>query len=142
MSRADTYTEILVLGGFGALLIFINAGLDMWTGTESGSPIQFIAWSITLGLAGVVVAILIALFVALYWKAPSAEEQRDFVTLVALFSAFSLWIGGGFLVGFILAFTAGILGLILTNISGSGRVTRTTVISEVTARPPPPRSGS
>ena len=111
--------EVLVLGVVGALLILANGIVDLIIAASSAAvsaPIQFTTDATTLGTVNVVLAILLMIFLGLYMGADGPGGLSVWGTLIAILGAFSLWVGGGFIVGFVLVFTAGVLAIVLANI--------------------------
>ena len=117
MTGADSATEVTVLGGVGTGLIFVNAIVDLLLGSIPSAPLQFSADALALGAAGVIVSILLTAFLFLYSDSVDTDAQSLWGMLLALMGAFSLWLGGGFLIGFVLVFAAGVLAVILARVS-------------------------
>jgi len=111
--------EVLLLGAVGTLLIFVSGVADFVLAASAASasaPIQFTSDAVTLGVVNMVLTVLLTIFLLVYRVADDAAGLSLVGTLIAIVSAFSLWVGGGFLVGFVLAFTAGVLAVVLANI--------------------------
>ena len=126
MVRAESF-EVAILGGIGALLIFVNGAFDAAWGVVTPAPVSISSSAVATGLSAITVAVLLAVFLWLYWDSPTTGEQRAYATLVALLGAISIWLGGGFYVGALLAFAAGLLGIILAKISEATQVLHTAV---------------
>jgi hypothetical protein len=112
--------DIAALGVLGAFFILLNAGVDLYAAAVGGSysaPLAFSNDFVGLGLANALIALSLVLFVRFYSIAKDQTARGTWCLLVTVFAAFSLWSGGGFLVGFVLSFTAGAIGIILTSSS-------------------------
>jgi len=142
MARADTYGGVLVLGVVGALLILGDGAVDLIVGAVVPTPLLFGLTVLQAGVPQVVLGILLLVFLGLYWDSVDPIDQRAYSTMVALLGAGSFWAGGGFIVGFVLVFAAGMLGIVLSTVSESGETTRSTVVGEAGGRAPPPGPSS
>jgi hypothetical protein len=112
---ADTHPriEVLLLGGLGALLILVNGIALLVLSTAQPASIQFTNDVESAGAASVFEALLLALFLVLYWVADQPGVRGVWAALIAMVGALSLWSGGGFLVGLVLTLTAGVVGILL-----------------------------
>jgi len=119
MPDQELPTEVLVLGAVGTLLIFANGVADLLLGFTVPAPLQFTTNATVAGMVGILLTVFMSIFLFLSWDSTDSREQSTWGTLLAMFAAFSLWLGGGFLVGFILAFAAGILIILLARFSSS-----------------------
>lgn len=108
--------EVLILGGLGTFLIFLNGVVYLVLGATFTAPIQFTTDAITVGLANILLTILLAALLWWYSDSPDPDDQGLSATLIVVVSAFTLWVGGGYDVGFVLAFTAGALGIVLAHL--------------------------
>jgi hypothetical protein len=120
MADEGSRYEVTVLGGLGALLILINGLVDFYVaavGSTYSAPVEFTNDLIGVGLVSVLFAVLLAVFVLLYHGSESSTTRGAWALLITIFAAFSLWTGGGFLVGFLLAFVGGVIGIVLAGSS-------------------------
>ena len=130
MTGADSATEVTVLGGVGTILILLNAIVDIAEGTVPSAPLQFSTDALALGAAGIFLTILLAVFLFRYSDSVDTDAQNLWGMLLAIAGAFSLWLGGGFLVGFVLVFSAGVLAVILAHVSEATQAYRLPITDE------------
>ncbi|HKN07199.1 MAG TPA: hypothetical protein VJ021_06340 [Thermoplasmata archaeon] len=116
MAGRDAAFGVVVLGAIGTLLIFVFGVVVLALAASVSAPIQFTTDVVTVGAVSILLAILSAIFLFLYWDSVDTGDQAAWGVLLALMGAFSLWVGGGFFVGFLLTFTAGIVAVILANL--------------------------
>jgi hypothetical protein len=116
MGGRDPAFEVVVLGGIGTFLIFLFGVVVLALAGSISGTVQVTADVDTLGAVSIFLAILSAIFLFLYWDSVDTGAQRVWGILLALMGAFSLLVGGGFLLGFLLNFTAGIVAVILANL--------------------------
>lgn len=112
----DPREEVLILGALGTFLIFAYGLATLVIGVTITAPAEFGQDALTVGLAGVALSIVLGILLFAYYGSTDSEVQSTLSLLIATFSAFSLWVGGGFVVGFILAFTGGVLGIVLAHL--------------------------
>jgi hypothetical protein len=111
--------EVLILGAIGGLLVLLNGAVDLWiaaTASAVSAPIQFTDDAAILGAVSILLAILLGVILLYYWVSVDSGALSLSGTFLAIVAAFSLWVGGGFLVGFVLSFTAGVLAVVLANL--------------------------
>lgn len=112
---ADSRIEVKMLVYPGAFLIFL-CGLVVaiagtyYSGIVSLSSIAVVD-SAAVGGAAMFLGILIGLLGWIYGGSP--ELHGGLGALIILVGSFSLWVGGGFLVGAVLVIVAGILAIVL-----------------------------
>ena len=116
MAGRNPALGVVVLGAIGTLLIFVFGVVVLALAASVSAPIQFTTDVVTLGAVSILLAILSAIFLFLYWDSVDTGDQGVWGVLLAVMGAFSLWVGGGFFVGFLLTFTAGIVAVILANL--------------------------
>ncbi len=137
MGRAPE-SEVLALGAVGAFLVLANAVGDLALGLVY-APLSAGADPVISGVFGVILAIIMMACVGMYGAQDDPDEQKGWGTALAIFAAFSLWTGGGFLAGFVLAFTGGILAVILVHVHEAPLVDHRTGPSS--SKPPPSGGG-
>lgn len=116
MTPSEPQFEVSILGVIGVVLIFINGVVVLVIGTIGSPSIQFTQDAVVAGVASLFLAILLGTFLGLYWDSTDTEDQSTWGTLIVIVGAFSLWFGGGFVVGFVLAVTAGVLAIVLSHL--------------------------
>lgn len=112
-SPTEARGEVLLLGGLGAFLIFVQGIVEIASGSSvvavfGPGPAGLIA---AAGVAGLVIAFAMGALCILYDVRP--ERGGTYGAGLVIAAAFSLWLGGGFVVGFVLGLVAGVLAIVL-----------------------------
>lgn len=113
MPAKDPSVEVVVLGAIGALLMFANGVADVVFGSAELGPLQYEQNVVLAGLLGMLFAVLLGFFLGAYWESHRSDDLSLSGMLIVIVAALSLWAGGGFVVGFVLALTAGALAIVL-----------------------------
>jgi hypothetical protein len=117
MADEGSRFEVTVLSGLGAFLIFVNSLVAFAVASVAGSysaPLEVTADLVAIGAFALVLAILIWLFTWLYSSSHDPQSRTVWCLLITILAGFSLWTGGGFVVGFVLALAGGLLGILLS----------------------------
>jgi hypothetical protein len=112
MEGGEARWEVLLLGIPAIILILLNGGADLAIGGVASGPIQFTTDADTAFLVSFVLGVLLFFALVLYWVTDDPTARSFSATILILFGSFSLWAGGGFLVGSVLAVIAGVIGVV------------------------------
>jgi glycerol uptake facilitator-like aquaporin len=111
---ASDNPEVVVLGGIGAFLILVNGVVEAVTGAIV--PLQVTGYFVAEGVGEVFAALVLFVCLVMYWQEEEPSGEGGWGTAIVVVSALSLIAGGGFLIGFLLAFVAGTLAIVLARL--------------------------
>jgi hypothetical protein len=104
--------EAVVLTSLGAALTLYEALEDLFTGRVAcGLGSQICNSALVAGIAAVILVIALAVLIVAYHM--DAEGGSFWGTGVIVAGAFTLWVGGGYIVGAILSVVGGVLTVVL-----------------------------
>lgn len=111
--RVTAKTEVLLLGSIGALLVFIEGIAQLAIGASFSQVIPYSSLGVIIwvGLLNLVLGVVLWWLCFAYYVRP--ERGGVYGAGMVIAAAFTLWLGGGFLVGLILALLGGLLAILL-----------------------------
>jgi|SRR5271157_282340 len=110
MEGGESRFEVLLLGIPAFVLILLNGCEALAAGLASG-PVTYTADAMTAFIVSFVLAILLLFGLVVYSVVDDPAVRGLASTTLILSGSFSLWVGGGFLIGFVLAVVAGVIGV-------------------------------
>ena len=116
MAGGERSFEVIVLGIVGTILILVEGVVVLVAASSVSAPVEIAGILSALGGIDIFLGIVLVILFVLYSMSEDPVGQSAWGTIIAVVGAFSLLVGGGFLVGFVLVFTAGVLAVILANL--------------------------
>ncbi|MCI4352582.1 MAG: zinc ribbon domain-containing protein [Thermoplasmata archaeon] len=112
MYDGEARIEVILLGIPAVLLILINGIVYLAAVASFPTPLQVSGPVVFLGVVDIGLAILLGFVLLFYLLSDDSLRRGSLSALIVILGAFSLWLGGGFVVGFVLAIIAGVIGIV------------------------------
>jgi hypothetical protein len=115
MDVGESRSEVVLLGFAAVALLLLNGFEDLAVAAVTGAPLQFTTDAEIAGWVSILIAVLLVLALVAYWMSEEPTTRGALSVLLILLGSFSIWVGGGFFVGFLLAVIAGVVGIIFAH---------------------------